>query len=505
MRPGRSLTNRLVIPVVLAGLIAAGAGLVAAAVLADRRLGFEAEQRAQDQLVALETVANVSDLAGLQRATTAVGAARDIGLVLVAGGEPRVILAASDTSLIGRPFTAIGDELRDTVAAPTAESLFQATRQGDTLTMVGRWRVRETTRDGTDLTDAVGLVTLDLSKLSKRIEGDTLVAAVGEVLAVLMVAGLAIVLIRRHVLGPLRAVARNVGDKDEGGGGDHSCLASCTSTEIHDLATSLHEALAARAESEVELAEINRQLESSNSRLERLVESKDEFLASVSHELRTPLTTIVGFAEHLKEADLELSSADRVDMVETICAEGADVIDLIEDLLTAARADIDRIQMSKVRVDLLAQSHQVAEGLAGRLGTLTIEGNHTHVSGDPRRVRQVVRNLLTNAERYGGPNVTIEIVADAGHGLLRVIDDGQGIPAEAAERVFEPYERAHDGTQVFDSVGIGLPVSRTLARLMSGDLTYRRDGDTSVFELSLPLLTPAPDAASDASLAAALS
>jgi signal transduction histidine kinase len=99
------------------------------------------------------------------------------------------------------------------------------------------------------------------------------------------------------------------------------------------------------------------------------------------------------------------------------------------------------------------------------------------------RVRQIIRNLLTNADRYGGEHVTVRIVENPETTSLFVIDDGKGVPADEQADIFEPYYRA--GTRV-ESVGLGLTVSRDLARLMGGDLTYVYYQGHSFFELRLP-------------------
>ena len=104
---------------------------------------------------------------------------------------------------------------------------------------------------------------------------------------------------------------------------------------------------------------------------------------------------------------------------------------------------------------------------------------------DPLRLRQIVRNLLTNARRYGGPNVTIEAGRTSTGTFLRVTDDGAGIPPADREKVFQPYTRAGGDVAMPGSIGLGLPVSRRLARLMGGDLVYQYE-DGSVFELTLP-------------------
>ncbi|HSM45622.1 MAG TPA: ATP-binding protein, partial [Acidimicrobiia bacterium] len=111
------------------------------------------------------------------------------------------------------------------------------------------------------------------------------------------------------------------------------------------------------------------------------------------------------------------------------------------------------------------------------------------VDADPTRVRQIIRNLLTNAIRYGGAQVVVSSRAEGGLGFLQVRDDGPGIDTEHIERIFRPYERvANADVARPGSVGLGLYVSRQLANLMGGELTCRREPGETVFELSLPLL-----------------
>jgi signal transduction histidine kinase len=100
-------------------------------------------------------------------------------------------------------------------------------------------------------------------------------------------------------------------------------------------------------------------------------------------------------------------------------------------------------------------------------------------------VKQIVRNLVVNAERYGGPGRRMVVEGSGASAVLEVRDDGPPIPHEEHERIFEPYERGEDRPGVTAAVGLGLAVSRRLAILMEGDLSYGHDGE-SVFRLSLP-------------------
>jgi signal transduction histidine kinase len=95
--------------------------------------------------------------------------------------------------------------------------------------------------------------------------------------------------------------------------------------------------------------------------------------------------------------------------------------------------------------------------------------------------------LISNAVRYGGDDIRI-CIFDSPSPRAEVRDNGEGIPLEERERVFDAYQRAHDAPGLTASMGLGLTISRSLAKLMGGDLTYRYEEHESVFELHLPVL-----------------
>jgi signal transduction histidine kinase len=113
-------------------------------------------------------------------------------------------------------------------------------------------------------------------------------------------------------------------------------------------------------------------------------------------------------------------------------------------------------------------------------------GDSVRAVGDPERVRQIVRNLISNALRYGGDTIRVEVLSADSNSRVLVCDNGTPIAEEDRERIFQPYQRAHDAPGLPDSLGLGLAISRQLAQLMGGDLTYRHHNGESVFELALP-------------------
>lgn len=229
-------------------------------------------------------------------------------------------------------------------------------------------------------------------------------------------------------------------------------------------------------------------------RLEDLVESKDRFVATVSHELRTPLSAVLGFAEELKSQASSFEPHEATEILELIAEQSRDMADMVEDLLVAARAEIGTVSVRPEVVYLRAQAEAaiVALGSPGPK-TFDVVGGPGKAWADPARTRQIIRNLITNAVRYGGTDVEIEATTRGAMTTLSVRDNGQALEPLQWEKIFEPYERVHDRPTVTGSVGLGLSVSRQLARLMGGDLVYRGDDRGSVFELTIPARPVEPE------------
>jgi signal transduction histidine kinase len=221
-------------------------------------------------------------------------------------------------------------------------------------------------------------------------------------------------------------------------------------------------------------------------RMQDLVEAKSRFVASVSHEVRTPLTAILGFAQLLQEPDTR--DEDRHQMTSLIVQHAQEVADIVEDLLVAARAEAGQLTVKRVAFDV---SDVIGETM-GAGGSFThgvsvkASDSPTRAVGDPARVRQILRNLLTNAERYGGPEVDIHLEGGPTWVSVTVTDDGEGIPSQQWELIFDPYHRADPAPDRNGAVGIGLSISRQLAELMGGALDYHYEAGLSRFRLALP-------------------
>ena len=213
-------------------------------------------------------------------------------------------------------------------------------------------------------------------------------------------------------------------------------------------------------------------------------------IASVSHELRTPLTAILGFAEVLREHP-PIPPEERV-MISTIADQASEMSHIVEDLLVAARTDAEQIALSPEPLIPLDAVRSVIRALRMEEWIEVSVHNESRVMADAVRLRQILRNLVTNAERYGGEAVRLDIAADASLVTFTVADDGEGIPQGMADAVFEPYVSGGVAAGRPGSLGLGLTVSRRLARMMGGELVHRRTDGWTVFELSLPAATVTP-------------
>jgi two-component system, sensor histidine kinase and response regulator len=247
--------------------------------------------------------------------------------------------------------------------------------------------------------------------------------------------------------------------------------------EVRDARLSLESAVAQRT---MELSEANR-------RLSELIKAKDQFIASVSHELRTPLAVVVGLAAELRDRGAGFDAHEFGELLGMVVDQSAEVAYIIEDLLVAARADIDTLTIVPKEAELDAVVGRALAPLSqADRDSLEVDLAVTSITTDPVRLAQILRNLVTNAVRYGGPERGL-VCRPQGRGFrIEVWDSGPPIPADDQRRIFEPYYSAHSSLGTPAAVGLGLTVSRDLAHRLGGELAYRHEGGRSVFSVYLP-------------------
>lgn len=228
----------------------------------------------------------------------------------------------------------------------------------------------------------------------------------------------------------------------------------------------------------------------------RALELKNEFVSMVSHELRTPLTGIAGFTDALAE-NWESLPTDEVGEFLAIMGQETDhLANLVEDILVIPRLEAGQLRLDPAVLDLADEARAVARTVFTEEidHAVTIPSN-VLVLADATRLRQVLRNLLENAVKYGGEQVLVEgDLSGPGRYTVSVSDNGRGIPEADQLRIFEHFEQLSTGdARLQQGVGLGLPIARKLARAMGGELWYEDLFPVgSKFRFTLPLAPDTP-------------
>lgn len=246
-------------------------------------------------------------------------------------------------------------------------------------------------------------------------------------------------------------------------------------------------------------------------------QAKTEFLAVMSHELRTPLNAVLGYAELLDLGVVGTLTSEQRQQIGRITASGRHLLGLVNEILDLAKVEAGRMSVARVPTSVaevveaavvLAQPQAEARGL--RLQAPTDVPRTLQFLGDHDRVLQILANLLSNAVKFTEPGGEIGIdvgesaAAERGlhlHGegpwiTIGVRDTGIGVAEDQLESIFSPFVQAEGGhTRRSDGTGLGLTISRRLARLMRGEVVVASTpGTGSTFTLWLPAAAPGASA-----------
>jgi len=214
-------------------------------------------------------------------------------------------------------------------------------------------------------------------------------------------------------------------------------------------------------------------------RVEALLRSNQSLLANASHELRSPLARLKMAVSMIEDA----GPAQRDKLRAEIHTNIAELDALVEEVLLASRLDAARDQLAADPVDLLGLAAEEAARVHAEA-----QGDTVVARGDERLVRRAVRNLVENARRYGGGEVTVQVGKLASGGAeLRVCDRGSGVPEAYRDRIFEAFFRMPGHAEREGGVGLGLALVRQIAQRHGGSVRCEpRPGGGSCFTLTLP-------------------
>lgn len=247
-----------------------------------------------------------------------------------------------------------------------------------------------------------------------------------------------------------------------------------------------------------ELTAANEELRTARKRAEAANEAKSRFIANISHDLRTPLNGILGYAQLLRQ-DGTLTE-EQVESVRIIQRSGSHLLSLITDILDLSKIEADRMVLYQQPTDLpalLTDVAAIAEIPAKAKGLLlesSAEGDLSElVLADPKRLRQILLNLLTNAVKFTrvGRVVLTARVVSAGDTrtvvAFSVSDTGRGIPPDSQEDIFSPFRQLDRHVQTEEGTGLGLAIVGRLTGLMGGEVAVdSRVGHGSTFTVTIP-------------------
>jgi PAS domain S-box-containing protein len=268
-----------------------------------------------------------------------------------------------------------------------------------------------------------------------------------------------------------------------------------TGTVTHHVAVKRD--ITARIHAEARLQAANEQLETARDAALDASKVKSQFLANMSHELRTPLNAIIGYSEMMiEEAEDDGDDAAIADLGK-IRSAGRHLLGIINDLLDLSKIEAGRMQLNIESFDL----RRALEAVVGTLEPLARDRRNsfrvdyrlagTEVAADEARLRQVMMNLLSNANKFTEDGI-IEVVARAegndGFYAIDVRDSGIGMPADVLERLFQPFMQADaTTTRKYGGTGLGLTITKRFCEMMGGTVSAASEpGRGSTFTVLLP-------------------
>jgi signal transduction histidine kinase len=245
----------------------------------------------------------------------------------------------------------------------------------------------------------------------------------------------------------------------------------------------------------VNVNRMNDELQRLYKELETASKHKSEFLANMSHELRTPLNAIIGFSQVLREGISGEINAKQEEYLDDILTSANHLLALINDVLDLSKVEAGQVELQVAPFslqDALERGVSMVRERATTDGvrvTLHANGGIDVVTGDERRIRQVIFNLLSNAVKFAPAGGLVDVTATQVNGEVRVsvADTGPGIAAEDLDRIFEEFQQTEAGARQQEGTGLGLALSKRFVEMHGGRIWCDSEvGKGSTFVFTLP-------------------
>ena len=243
---------------------------------------------------------------------------------------------------------------------------------------------------------------------------------------------------------------------------------------------------------------MNDELQRLYKELETASQHKSDFLANMSHELRTPLNAIIGFSQVLREGMFGETNEKQKEYLEDILASGNHLLSLINDILDLSKVEAGQVELQIAPFSLhdalergvvMVRERALEHGV--QVAFASSEGADV-VTGDERRISQVIVNLLSNAVKFSPAGGAVDVHASQLNGEVHVsvTDTGPGIAPDDHDRIFEAFQQTDAGIQQREGTGLGLALSKRLVELHGGRIWVESEpGKGSTFVFTLPSRT----------------
>ncbi|MBE0669452.1 MAG: response regulator [Anaerolineales bacterium] len=302
--------------------------------------------------------------------------------------------------------------------------------------------------------------------------------------------------VKGKVIGVLELFHRTIIERDQEWLEFLSTLAGQAAIAI-DNAQLFNNLQRSNTELEERVAKRTEELNHTNAELEHANRAKDEFLANMSHELRTPLNSILGLSESLLEQRRGLLNENQQNSLQIIQSSGHHLLELINDILDLSKIEAGNFDYYPQSVDVNALCKASLFFVKSQAAKKSININYNNqspgstISADPRRLKQILVNLLANAVKFTPNNghVTLQVSTDRDKELIQfsVIDTGVGIAAEDLKRLFTPFVQVDSSlNRQFEGTGLGLALVQKLTDLHGGSVQVESEvGKGSRFTINL--------------------
>lgn len=256
--------------------------------------------------------------------------------------------------------------------------------------------------------------------------------------------------------------------------------------------------------------EIEEGLRQAAAHADALADQKSNFLATISHEIRTPMQSVYGLLEMI---ELERPSPNILSMAQTARNSASGLLEILDDVLDFAKMDADQMELDAFEVPVRTLCRGIIEALQVKVQGKNIElrddiaGDVPFVIvGDPKRLRQIIINLMGNAMKFTKEGAVVIRVSRGGkalpapsHGLIlriEIVDTGIGMSEEVAGKLFRPFSQADNSTsRKYGGTGLGLSICKKLVELMGGQIGVTSDvGKGSIFWFEIPTQEVSTDA-----------